>query len=349
MRMIVAAIAGMVLLVSGLWVYSAVRTDRIGAEFGPVGQFARVGDVDLHYVDTGAADGPVVVLLHGAASNLRDPMMALGDRLSTRYRVVALDRPGNGWSSRGGNGDVALPSVQADYVLGLLDVLGIDEAIFVAHSWSGALALTLALDHPDRTAGLVLIAPTSHPWPGGINWYYTTATLPGIGWVFANTLPLPIGEAMLGGVIETVFDPQEPPENYADLTGARLVLRPEAFVSTAEDVSRLLDFVVAQSARYGEIAVPTSILVGNADKIVSPRFHSRALAGQIKAAKLITFDRTGHMVHHAMPEAVATEVDRVAASIEQSRQSDPAPAAPATDAPEPTGGSEGAAAEVTPR
>lgn len=349
MRMIVAVIAGMVVLLAGLWVYSAIRTDRIATEFGPVGEFARVGDVELHYVDTGAADGPAVVLLHGAASNLRDPMLALGERLSTRYRVVALDRPGHGWSSRGENRDVALPSVQADYVVGLLDRLGIGQAIFVAHSWSGALALALALDHPDRTAGLVLIAPTSHPWPGGINWYYTTATLPGIGWVFAHTLPLPIGEAMLEGLIEAVFEPQEPPENYADLAGVRLVLRPEAFVGNAEDVSRLLDFVAAQSARYGEIAVPVSIIAGNADKIVSPRFHSRALADQIKAAKLITFDETGHMVHHAMPEAVATEVDRVAAAIERSRQGDPAPAVPAPDTPEPAAASEGPAAEATPR
>lgn len=347
MRMIVAVIAGMVVLLAGLWAYSAIHTDRVGAEFGPVGEFARIGDVDLHYVDTGAADGPAVVLLHGAASNLRDPMLALGDRLSARYRVVALDRPGHGWSGRGGNRDVALPSVQAGYVLGLLDALGIDEAIFVAHSWSGALALALALDHPDRTAGLVLIAPASHPWPGGINWYYTTATLPGIGWVFANTLPMPIGEAMLAGSIETVFHPQEPPEDYADLAGVRLVLRPEEFVSTAEDVSRLLDFVVAQSARYGEITVPVSILAGDADKIVSSRFHSRALADQIKAAKLITFDELGHMIHHAMPEAVATEVDRVAEAIERSGEGAPAPA---TDTPpEPTETSQGPAAEATPR
>lgn len=342
MRMILAGIAAVVVLLGGLWVYSEIRADRIAAEFGPVGEFARVGDVTLHYVDTGVPDGPAVILLHGASSNLRDPMLALSDRLSDSYRVVAVDRPGSGWSSRGENPDVALPSVQAEYVAGLLDALGIDRAIFVAHSWSGALALELALDHPERTAGLVLIAPTSHPWPGGISWYYTTATLPGIGWVFAHTLPMPLGEMMLDGLIAAAFDPQTPPPDYAGRAGVELVLRPDAFRANARDVARLLDFVAAQSARYGEIAVPTSILAGNADRIVSPRFHSRVLAEQIPGAKLITFDKVGHMVQHAMPEAVATEVDRVAAAA--AGDSDPAaqPAAPAD-------GGQGAAAEATPR
>ncbi|TCT13293.1 pimeloyl-ACP methyl ester carboxylesterase [Tepidamorphus gemmatus] len=314
MRMILAGIAAVAVLLAGFWIYTAIRADSVAAEFAPIGKFVRIDDVSLHYVDAGVSDGPAVVLLHGASSNLRDPMLALGDRLSGRYRVVAVDRPGSGWSSRGKNPDVALASVQAEYIVGLLDALGIDRAIFVAHSWSGALALELALDHPERTAGLVLIAPVSHPWPGGISWYYTTATLPGIGWVFVRLLPLPLGEMMLDGLVAAAFEPQTPPPDYPRRAGVELVLRPEAFRANAQDVVRLLDFVTAQSPRYGEVAVPTSILVGNADRIVSPRFHSRLLAEQIPGAKLITFDKVGHMVHHAAPEAVAAEVDRVAAA-----------------------------------
>ena len=45
----------------------------------------------------------------------------------------------------------------------VLDRLGVAPAILVAHSWAGALALSFALDFPERTAGLVLVAPATHP------------------------------------------------------------------------------------------------------------------------------------------------------------------------------------------
>ena len=49
----------------------------------------------------------------------------------------------------------------------IFDRLDVDRAIVVGHSWGGTLALTFALDFPQRVAGLVLIAPATHPglWP----------------------------------------------------------------------------------------------------------------------------------------------------------------------------------------
>jgi pimeloyl-ACP methyl ester carboxylesterase len=269
----------------------------------------------IHLVDRAAADpaAPVVVLLHGASGNSRDMISSLGDRLAGRYRVVALDRPGHGWSDRPEGRADASPARQAALIRQALDEIGVTRAIVLGHSWSGALATALALDHAELVSGLVLLAPVTHPWPGGVTWYYGPASSLLVGTVFTSTLATPIGSAVLEPAIAGVFHPNTPPADYADRSGAWLVLRPAEFRANAQDVQDLLGFVQTQAGRYGEIAVPTSIIHGEDDRTVSPVIHSRALAAQVAGARLILLPGVGHMPHHTNPDIVIGEIDRVAA------------------------------------
>ena len=75
----------------------------------------------------------------------------------------------------------------------MLDRLGIARAIVVAHSWPARSRPRWRSIIPTQVAGLVLLAPVSHPWPGGIAWYYHVAAAPVIGPLFAYTLALPVG------------------------------------------------------------------------------------------------------------------------------------------------------------
>ena len=135
----------------------------------PRGRFIEIDGLRQHVVElgehAGAADAPPIVLLHGAGCNLEDMRLALGERLAARYRVILLDRPGLGWSERRG-GEGSSPTYQAAMLNAVLDRLDVDRAIVVGHSWGGLLALTFALDYPQRVAGLVVIAPPTHPWLG---------------------------------------------------------------------------------------------------------------------------------------------------------------------------------------
>ncbi|MFX4670165.1 alpha/beta fold hydrolase, partial [Acinetobacter baumannii] len=81
-----------------------------------------------------------------------------------------IDRPGHGWSTRERVED-STPAIQGRMIVETLTRLGVDRAIVVAHSGAGALALRIALDHPDRVAGLVLLAPVAYPWRGGAGRY----------------------------------------------------------------------------------------------------------------------------------------------------------------------------------
>ena len=62
-----------------------------------------------------------------------------------------------------------------------LDKLGVGPAILVVHSLAGAIGARMALDYPSRVAGLVMLAPVTHPWRGGVGWYNMLVTTPVIG------------------------------------------------------------------------------------------------------------------------------------------------------------------------
>src|SRR3954470_802974 len=132
------------------------------------GSTIEVAGARLNIVDIGPreANGVPVVLLHGASSNL-ETMRPLGELLAKRHRVILIDRPGHGWSARD---DVrnSTPAVQAKIIDSALQKLGVDAAIFVVHSLAGAFGPLMALDHAQRTAGLVMLAPVLYPWPGGV-------------------------------------------------------------------------------------------------------------------------------------------------------------------------------------
>ncbi|WP_409998410.1 alpha/beta fold hydrolase [Bradyrhizobium sp. SZCCHNR2009] len=104
----------------------------------------------------------------------------LGDLLAKRYRVLLVDRPGHGWSDRDRVRD-STPAAQARMLADALQKLGITSVILVVHSWSGALGARMALDFPERVAGLVMLAPVAYPWRGGVGRYNKAVTTPLLG------------------------------------------------------------------------------------------------------------------------------------------------------------------------
>jgi pimeloyl-ACP methyl ester carboxylesterase len=287
-----------------------------------LGKFVNVAGLRMHVVDlaareTPAADGMPVVVLHGASGNLEEIRFALGDRLSAHRRVVFVDRPGHGWSER--PADAASPARQAELIANLLGELGIERAIIVAHSFAGAVGTALALDHPAQVAGLVLLAPVSHPWSTGIAWYYTAAATRFIGPLFAWTLALPVGTLVTHLTVAAVFKPQTPPRDYVARAGIALVLRPTNFLANALDVAGLLAFITTQVPRYAGITAPTIVIFGDSDTVVSPRIHARQLVSVVPNSKLVLLKGVGHMVHYGAPEQVSAAIEEIVAVVQTRR------------------------------
>lgn len=271
----------------------------------------------LHVVELGPLDapGPPIVLVHGASSNLGGMRVPLGDMLAQRHRVILIDRPGHGWSSRDVLAD-SPPKVQARMIDEALGKLGVSGAILVAHSMAGALAALMALDYPARMAGLVMLAPATHPWPGGVGTYNKVVTMPVIGPLLAYTITLPLGLLLVEPGARGVFLPQAMPKHYVKATATPLLLRPREFLANAWDLITLKEAVREQAPRYPQINIPTVIISGDADTTASIDIHSRAFAAAVPNAKLIILPNVGHMVQNAASDLVLDEIEAMIAGAD---------------------------------
>jgi pimeloyl-ACP methyl ester carboxylesterase len=250
-------------------------------------------------------------LIHGASGNLEDMRLALGEKLALSHRVILIDRPGHGWSSRPECDDYASPARQAELVACALEQLGIRRAILIGHSWGGAFATAFALAFPERTAGLVLLSAVTHPWPGDPGWYNKLASLPFVGPLFIRTCVYPLGLLLIDRYSRKVFEPQSVPDDYVRRAAIRLVLRPKTFHSNARDLALLKSFIAAQVPRYVDLRMPTVIITGDCDTTVSPQINASALAAMLPTAKLLLLKDIGHMPHHAAPDVVAAAIDEL--------------------------------------
>jgi len=113
-----------------------------------------VSGSDVHLVEVGDAEAPVVLMLHGARFS-SGTWLELGTAralAAAGLRVLAPDLPGFAASP-------ASSAPEEDFLASLLDELAVERAVVVAPSMSGRFALPLAARHPERVAGLVAVAP----------------------------------------------------------------------------------------------------------------------------------------------------------------------------------------------
>ncbi|MBU6461914.1 MAG: alpha/beta hydrolase [Bradyrhizobium sp.] len=274
------------------------------------GRSVEVEGAFLNVLDIGPRDmiRPPIVMIHGASSNLGMMRLPLGDMLAKTHRVILIDRPGHGWSPRQHFED-STPAIQARMIDEALEKLGVARAVFVVHSWAGALGARMALDYPQRVAGLVMLAPVAYPWRGGVGWYNKLIATPVIGPLLAYTITLPLGYFLTDAGARNVFLPQTMPDGFVENTATPLLLRPRAFLANAWDLVTLKVAVREQAPHYAEISAPAVVIAGDADNTVWPDIHSRPFAATVPHAKLIILPGVGHMVQDAAPELVMREID----------------------------------------
>lgn len=278
----------------------------------PLGEIISVEGVRMHVLDLGPKNSaaPPIVLIHGASVNSRDMKLALGDQLSKSRRVIIVDRPGRGYSTRPKDGWRL--DVQARLIHDTVEKLGVDRPIIVGQSLGGAVALSYALNFQKDISGLVLLAAVSHEWPGDVAWYNKVSGWPVVGTLLRRiVIPVYAPFAAKSGIIES-FKPDDPPAGYYERSGLTLLFRPKDFRNNAADLRNLKAQIIEMSSRYGEIKTPTAILTGANDTTVSPTLHSAALAREIKGAYYEVLPDTGHGLHHSETGKVIAAIDLVA-------------------------------------
>jgi pimeloyl-ACP methyl ester carboxylesterase len=314
--MIVTGLIAIMLLI--LAVIAQAEVLILQRRYPAQGRRIEVAGAVLNVLDLGPRDTASVpiVLLHGASSNLETMRKPLGDRLAGKHRVILIDRPGLGWSRRARERD-STPAIQGRMISEALAKLGVSSAILVVHSWAGALGARMALDDPGRVAGLVMLAPVTHPWRGGVGWYNHVVTTPVIGRLLAYTIMPLLGGFLTGPGARYVFLPQVMPDGFVQDSATPLLLRPRTLLANARDLITLKSSVTEQAPRYGEIRAPTVVISGDSDNTVSTEIHSRRFAATVANARLIVLRGVGHMVQYTAPDIVLREIEAVAAGERQ--------------------------------
>jgi 3-oxoadipate enol-lactonase len=211
---------------------------------------ARINDVGIYHEVHG--DGEPVLLIGGLGSEL-SMFGGIVARLAQGSKVIAFDNRGAGRSDKPDT-PYSIEMMAGD-TLGLMDVLGISRAHLVGISMGGSIALELALGHPDRVQGLVLVSASARK-PAKL------------------TLSAPMRVAYLLRSLP-MFRGRYPQPEYAH--------------HRQREASRAYDC----TARLAGVDAPTLILHGRRDRTV-PSSLAEEVHDRIGGSKLVMFDG-GHM------------------------------------------------------
>jgi pimeloyl-ACP methyl ester carboxylesterase len=312
MSILLTLILIIALIVAGLVLFAANTARKVEAAVPPCGRFIEIDGQRLHYVDTGGT-GPALVMIHGLGGTLWNYTYALVDKLSGEFRVIAVDRPGSGYSARPDDASAKL-STQANTLAKFMRALGLKQPLLVGHSLGGALSLAIALDHPDCAGALALIAPLTHaqddvpePFQGLVINSRVMRKI--IAW----TLAIPISIRSAPELLKIVFGPDAVPADFATRGGGLLGLRPKSFYNTSSDLAAVNEDLPGMMKRYGGLRIPLGMLFAKGDRILDYRRQGEAMKQTCPALDLVLLDEHGHMLPVTAPDSTAELIRRVAA------------------------------------
>lgn len=303
--LVILVALGLALTVGPL-VYPIAPLDTVPVEglFDPDSRLATVQGVRLHYKTAGETtpDGPAFVLLHGFGASVyswHELMAPLGEI----GFAVAFDRPAFGLSERptawrGVN--PYGPEAQVDLTIGLMDTLGLDRAVLIGNSSGGAVAAQVALEHPERVAGLVLIGAAVYRSGGAPAWtrpLLYTPQLDRLGPVFMRGLAGEPGENFLASAWS---DPSRLDQATRD--AYREPLRVDGWDRALWELSRA-SREPGLEGKLTSIAVPGLVVTGADDRIVPPELSER-LATDLPDAELVVLPGCGHVPQEECPDAL---------------------------------------------
>ncbi len=277
---------------------------RDGRELaGPDGRFSRLAGVDVHHETTGPADAPTVMLLHhfyGSTATWRHVLAGL----SPTHRTVAFDRPGFGLTERPRrnrwpqDANPYTRGASARITLGLLDEVGAGEAVLVGASAGGTVALEAYARAPERVRALVLISPAitgDVGPPAAVRPLLRSAQARRLG---PRLVRRRAADISLERITRSWHDPSRATPD--DLAAYQRPLEVQGWdrglweAVTAEPPPALGDLL-------GRIDVPTLVVTGAADRVISPRWNARTAAA-IPGARLEVLGGCGHTPHEECPE-----------------------------------------------
>lgn len=252
-------------------------------------------------------EGPPVLLLHGQPGSAADWQWVV-PKLASSYWLLVPDRAGYGRTGGSAEGFEA----NARSLVQLLDRRAVERAVVVGHSWAGGVALSLAETFAERVAGLVLVSSVG---PGErMGWDDRLLASPVVGEAIAM-LTIGLTGRLLGN--ERIQRAADRRLHGQALDAVRAVAaltaggsRTGVWRSFVVEQRALLEELDSLGPGLADIAAPTEILNGEADRIV-PASVGELLERSIPGARRTLIPQAGHLLPHDRPSAVADAVRRV--------------------------------------
>ncbi|MBM6582215.1 alpha/beta hydrolase [Microvirga sp. BT689] len=312
-RWLAPVLAGSAATLAAAALYNRQRAGAAERKTPPMGRFLNIDGVRLHYIVRG--EGEPIVLIHGNGTMIQDfTVSGLVDHLASRYRVIVIDRPGYGYSSRPRL--LWTPWAHAKLFQHALEQLRVEQAVVLGHSWGTLVAVALALECPSLVRSLVLASGYYYPTLRADTFLFSPPAVPVIGDAMRHTISPLVARAILPGLIKQMFAPAEVPERFERLFPKEMMLRPSQLRAAAEDAALMTPSVMELRQHYRELRMPITIITGADDQIADVGRQSERLHRELPQSEFITLPGLGHMVHHLAPEAVANAVER---SVQKAR------------------------------
>ena len=250
-------------------------------------RYITVNGINIRYVVRGA--GSPVLLIHGFDAFLENWWSNIG-LLSKRYLVYAMDLPGHGLSDKSPF-DYILFFV-TEFAADFMQALGIEHASLIGHSMGGLLALSVAINFPEKVDKLILVdsASLSRELP----LRYRLCAVPVVGDIVVSPT---IKANLRYGMKRAFYNP--------DFLSEEIVDRDYELMKMPGTKQALLSIIrnnvslsgphpdVVMTDKLHLIKFPTLLIHGAQDQIV-PVEHAQEACSLIPDAKIEVLDECGH-------------------------------------------------------
>ncbi|AHE55365.1 alpha/beta fold hydrolase BchO [Sphingomonas sanxanigenens] len=268
-------------------------------------RFIDSGQLRWHVQIMGAEGAPVLLLLHGTGAATHS-WRALAPLLATRFRVLAPDLPGHGFTVGRPRGGLAMPAM-ARAVSDLMTVLGLDPAVLVGHSAGAAIAIRMTLDgRRAQPRAIVGLDAALLPFPGlAATLFPSMAKL-----LFVNPFAPHIFARMARVPGETARFLARSTGSRIDAAGAacyQQLLATPAHCSGAITMMANWD-LLAFRRDLPRLDTPLLLLHGDVDTAIPIATAKEAIA-MVPNGRLVPLPGLGHLAHEEKPEDIASLID----------------------------------------
>lgn len=269
-------------------------------------KYAELNDgIRLAYIDEGKGS-ETILMIHGLGSYLPAWKKNISE-LSKNYRVIAVDLPGYGKSSKAPHS--GLMTFYAGVIGELIQKLDLGPVNLAGHSMGGQISMVLALEKPELVKRLILVDPAGFEsfTAGQKNWFKDVMT--------PNLVRLTTVEAIESNLASNFY---RMPEDAKFMIEDRIAMRDASdfdnyCLAVARSVHGMVDEAVLE--KIPQIKTPTLIFFGENDMLIpnrylNPGFTSKIAengAALIKGSKLVMVPKCGHFMMFEKPEVFNTE------------------------------------------